>query len=346
MEIQQENTQPSTALQPQKTILQMASGYWVTQALYVAAKLGVADLLKDGTKNCDELATATGANAGALYRLMRGLASLKVFAEEEDGYFNLTPLAACLQSDIPGSMRGIVMMGGREYYQAWGNFLYSIQTGQSAFENLYDMPLFEYYAQNPESGKAYDQAQKSGSAAARAEILKSYDFSGISKVVDVGGGNGSLISAILKTNLTMQGVLFEQPSAIAQAKDLIQAEGVEERCELVAGDFFESVPSGGDTYILRYILHNWDDERASAILKNCHHAMLENGKILVIEQIIPPGNEPFLGKLLDLHMLVLFPGGCERTENEYRVLFETSGFQLTKIFPTQANVSVLEAIKI
>lgn len=346
MELQQENTQPSTDLQPQKTILQMASGYWVTQALYVAAKLGVADLLKEGAKNCDELATATGVNARALYRLMRGLASLKVFAEEEDGYFNLTPLAACLQSDIPGSMRGIVMMGGREYYQAWGNFLYSIQTGKSAFEDLYNMPLFEYYAQNPESGKAYDQAQKSGSAAARAEILKRYDFSGISKLVDVGGGNGSLISAILKTNPTMQGVLFEQPSVIAEAKELIQAEGVEERCSLVAGDFFESVPSGGDAYILRYILHNWDDEQAIAILKNCHRALVENGKILVIEQVIPPGNEPFIGKLLDLHMLVLFPGGCERTEQEYRALFEASGFQLTKIVPTKANVSVIEGIRV
>lgn len=345
MELHQENTQPSTDLQPQKAILQMVSGYWVSQALYVAAKLGIADLLKDGSKCCDELAKATQVNARALYRLMRGLASMGVFAESEPGYFSLTPLAACLQSDIPGSMRGIVLMGGGEYYQAWGNFFYSIQTGQSAFEDLYGMPLFQYYAQNPESGKMYDKAQKSGSAAARAEILKRYDFSGISKLVDVGGGNGSLISSILKDNPTMQGVLFEQPSVIAQAKDLIEAEGASIRCELVAGDFFESVPSGGDAYILRYILHNWDDERAIAILKNCHRVMVENGKLLVIEQVIPPGNDPFIGKLLDLHMLVLFPGGCERTENEYRALFEASGFKLNKIFPTRANVSVLEAIK-
>ncbi len=346
MELKQENTQPATDLQPQKTILQMASGYWVSQALYVAARLGVADLLKDGSKSCDELAKATQVNARALYRLMRGLASMGIFAESEPGYFSLTPLAACLQSDIPGSMRGIVLMGGGEYYQAWGNFFYSIQTGKSAFEDLYEMPLFEYYAQNPESGKMYDLAQKSGSAAARAEILKRYDFSGISKLVDVGGGNGSLISLILKDNPTMQGVLFEQPSVIAQAKDLIEAEGASIRCELVAGDFFESVPSGGDAYILRYILHNWDDEQAISILKNCHRAMVENGKILVIEQVIPPGNEPFIGKLLDLHMLVLFPGGCERTENEYRALFEASGFQLTKLVTTKANVSVIEGIRI
>lgn len=345
MEPPQENTQLSTTLQPQKALLQMASGYWVSQALYVAAKLGIADLLKDSSKCCDELATTTGVNAGALYRLMRGLASMGVFSEQEHGYFSLTPLAACLQSDVPGSMRAIVIMVGGEYYQSWGNFLYSIQTGKSAFEHVYGMPLFQYYAQNPELGKMYDQAQKSGSAAARAEILRSYDFSGISKMVDVGGGNGSLISSILKANPAMQSVLFEQPSVIAEAKDLIEAEGVSERCELVAGDFFASVPSSGDAYMLRYILHNWDNERAIAILKNCHRAMLENGKLLVIEQVIPSGNEPFIGKLLDLHMLVLFPGGCERTESEYQALFEASGFKLTKVFPTRANVSVLEAIK-
>lgn len=346
MEVQSGNAQPSTSLQPQKAILQMASGYWVSQALYVAAKIGIADLLKSGSKSCDELATATQVNAHALYRLMRGLASMGVFAEAEPGYFNLTPLAACLQSDVPGSMRAIVNMVGGEYYQAWGNFLYSIQTGQSAFEDLYGMPLFQYFAQNPESEKMYDEAQKSGSRAAGAEILRRYDFSGISKLVDVGGGNGSLLSLILSANSTMQGVLFEQPSVIAGAKDVIEAQGVSERCELVAGDFFESVPSGGNAYILRYILHNYDEQRAIAILQNCHRAMAEDGKILVIEQVIPPGNEPFIGKLLDLHMLVLFPGGCERTEAEYRALFEASGFELTNIFPTQTNVSVLEAVRI
>lgn len=345
MEPQQDNTH-STALQPQKALLQMISGYWISQTVYVAAKLGIADLLKDGSKCCDELATTMGVNAGALYRLMRGLASMGIFAEQEPGYFALTPLGACLQSDVPGSMRGIAIMGGGEYYQSWGNFLYSIQTGKSAFEDLHGMSLFQYYAQNPELRKMYDEAQKSGSGAAKGEIIKSYNFSGISKLVDIGGGNGSLIASILIANPTMQGILFEQPSVIAEAKDLIEAEKVKERCELVAGDFFDSVPSSGDAYILRYIIHNWDDERAIAILKNCHRAMVENGKLLVIEQMIPPGNEPFLGKLLDLHMLVLFPGGCERTENEYRALFEASGFKLTNIFPTGANVSVIEATRV
>ena len=165
-------------------------------------------------------------------------------------------------------------------------------------------------------------------------------------MVDVGGGNGSLISSILKVNPTMQGVLFDQGSVIAEAKNLIEAEGASKRCELVAGDFFESVPSGGDAYILRCILHNWDEKSAITVLKNCHRAMVENGKILAIEQVIPPGNEPFIGKLLDLHMLVMFSGGCERTENEYRALFKASGFQLTKIVTTKADVSLIEGIRI
>jgi hypothetical protein len=344
MELQQETTQPST-MPPQKVILQMATGYWVSQALYVAAKLGIADLLKSGSKSCSELASSAGVHAQLLYRVMRALASVGVFAEKEQGYFTLTPLAACLQSDIPGSMRALVIMWGEEHYQGWRDILYSLRTGENAFEHLYGMPLFQYYAQNPEAGKIFDQAMTSISSVENAAITASYDFSGFSKLVDVGGGNGSLLTSILKDNPTMQGVLFDQGSVIA-AKNLIEAEGASKRCELVAGDFFEAVPSGGEAYILKYILHNWDNERAIAILKNCHRAMVENGKILAIEQVIPPGNEPSLGKLLDLHMLVMFPGGCERTENEYQALFEASGFQLTKIVPTNADVSVIEGIRV
>jgi len=344
--LQQENTQPTTDLPPQKAILQMATGYWVSQSLYVAAKLGIADLLKDGSKSCDQLASSAGVNAQLLYRLMRALASVGVFAEQEEGCFTLTPVAACLQSDVPGSMRALVIMWGEEYYQAWRDILYTLRTGKSAFEHLYGMPLFQYYAQNPEAGKIFDRAMTSISSVENAAITASYDFSKFSKLVDVGGGNGSLISLILQNNPTMQGVLLDQGAVIAEAKNLIEVEGASKRRELVAGDFFESVPSGGNAYILKYILHNWNDERAIAILKNCHRAMVENGKILVIEQVIPPGNEPFLGKFLDLHMLVMFPGGCERTEDEYRALFEASGFQLTKTVPTKIELSVIEGIRV
>jgi hypothetical protein len=345
MELQQEDTQSST-MPPQKVILQMATGYWVSQALYVAAKLGIADLLKSGSKSCSELASSAGVHAQLLYRVMRALASVGVFAEKEQGCFTLTPLAACLQSDIPGSMRALVIMCGKEHYQAFGDILYSLRTGESAFEHLYGMPLFQYYAQNPEAGKIFDEAMTSHTSVENADITASYDFSGFHKLVDVGGGHGNLIASILKANPKMQGMLFDLPYVIEGAKNLLEAEQVSQRCELVAGDFFESVPGGGDAYLLKRIIHSWDEKSAIAILKNCHRAMVENGKLLVVEEVIPPGNEPCFGKFMDLMMMVMFPGARERTESEYRALFKASGFQLTKIVPTRGDVSLIEGIRV
>jgi len=345
MEIQQENIQAST-VPPQKAILQMASGYWVSQSLYVAAKLGIADELKSGSKSCEELASSAGVHPRLLYRVMRALASVGVFAEKEQGYFNLTPFAACLQSDVPGSMRALVIMLGEEHYQAWGDVLYSLRTGGSAFEHLYGMPLFEYYAQNPEPGKIFDEAMTKNSSAENFEIVASYDFSGIHKLVDIGGGQGSLIASILKANPKMQGILFDLPYVIEGAKNFIEAEGVSQRCSLVGGDFLEEVPSGGDAYMLKRVIHNWDDKSTLSILKNCHRAMVENGKLLVVEQVIPHGNEPCFGKFTDLMMMVMFPGARECTEPEYRALFEASGFKVIKIVPIRENMSLIEGIRV
>jgi hypothetical protein len=343
---QPETSQPNQAMPPQLAVLQMASGYWVSQSIYVAAKLGIADLLKDSPKSCDELATATGTNAQALYRVLRALASVGVFAETELKHFTLTPLAACLQSDVPNSFRAFVILLGEEQYRAWGEFMHSVQTGGSSFEHVYGMNIFEYYAQNPEPAKIFDEAMTNGSVIESAAIAASYDFSSIRTLVDVAGGEGLLIASILKSNPTLKGVLFDQPYVIERAKPFMKAEGVLERCQLAAGNFFESVPEGGDAYILKHIIHDWDDERAIAILKQCHKVMPENGKVLVAEQVIPPGNEPFMGKLLDLNMLVMTPGGCERTEAEYRALFEKAGFKLTRIVPTQEEVSIIEGIRL
>jgi len=342
---QPETPQPNQAMPPQLAVLQMASGYWVSQSIYVVAKLGIADLLKDSPKSCDELATATGTNAPSLYRVLRALASLGVFAETERNHFTLTPLAACLQSDTPNSLRARVIMQGEEYYQAWGEFMHSVQTGGSSFEHIYGMNLFEYLAQNPESAKNFDESMTNLSVIQSAALAASYDFSSIETLVDVAGGQGLLIASILKSNLTLKGVLFDQPHVIERAKRFLEAEGVLERCQLAAGNFFESVPEGGDAYILKYIIHDWDDERAIAILKQCHKVMPANGKILVAEQVIPPGNEPFRGKLLDLNMLVM-TGGRERTEAEYRALFEKAGFKLTRIVPTQHEMSIIEGIRV
>jgi len=343
---QPETPQPNQAMPPQLAVLQMASGYWVSQSIYVAAKLGIADLLKDSPKSCDELATATGTNAPSLYRLLRALASLGVFAETQPNHFSLTPLAACLQSDVPDSIRAYVILRGEEQYRAWGDLLHGVQTGGSSFEHIYGMNLFDYLAQNPESAKIFDESMTNLSAIESAAIAASYDFSSIQTLVDVAGGEGLLIASILKSNPTLKGVLFDQSYVIERAKRFLEAEGVLERCQLAAGNFFESVPEGGDAYILKHIMHDWDDERAIAILKQCHKVMPDNGKVLVAEQVIPPGNEPFMGKLLDLHMLVMAPGGRERTEAEYRALFEKAGFKLTRIVPTQREVSIVEGIRV
>ena len=224
--------------------------------------------------------------------------------------------------------------------------MYSVQTGGSSFEHIYGMNLFEYLAQNPESAKIFDESMTNSSAIESAAIAASYDFSSIQTLVDIAGGQGILIASILKSNPTLKGILFDQPHVIERAKRFLEAEGVLERCQLAAGSFFESVPEGGDAYILKYIIHDWDDERAIAILKQCHKVMPANGKILVAEQVIPPGNEPFMGKLLDLQMLAMNSGGRERTEAEYRALFEKAGFKLTRIVPTQDEISIIEGIRV
>lgn len=344
--LEQEKNQTKQNMPPQVAMLQMVTSSWVSRSIYAAAKLGIADLLKDGPKSCDELASVVAVKPRPLYRLLRALASVGVFAEQEQGYFTLTPLAACLVSDIPGSIRALAIMVGEEHDKVWENILYTLQTGDSAFEHMYGMPLFQYYAQNPEPAKIFDQAMTNQSSVEIAETMAAYDFSAIHKLVDIGGGHGSLITSILKANPTMQGILFDLPSVIARAKDVVEAEGILQRCSLVGGDFLESVPSGGDAYMLKHVLHNWDDERAIAILKNCHRAMADPGKLLVVEQVIPPGNEPFWGKFVDLMMMLMFPGACERTETEYRALFEASGFHLTKIFPTRLNIRVMEGVRV
>jgi ubiquinone/menaquinone biosynthesis C-methylase UbiE len=345
MQTQPKKEQPATDIKSKMALLQMSSGYWISQSLYVAAKLGIADLVKDKARHCDQLAKATDTKASALYRLMRALASVGVFAEQQPGYFTLTPIAQGLRSDIPDSMRDSILLGGSEYYHAWGNLLYSLKTGENGFEKTYGMPVFDYYQQNTESGAVFDRAMKNISEAIKPAIVNGYDFSSINKLVDVGGGNGTLIAAILKANLHLQGILFDRSTAIATAPEVLASERVSDRCELIAGDFFESVPEGADAYLLKYVLHNWDDRDAIAILRNCHRATNKNSKLLVVEQVIPPGNEPFSGKLIDLHMLVTL-GGCERTADEYRGLFESAGFNLNKIIPTRSNVSIIEGIPI
>jgi len=342
----QDSLQNPKSMTPPEALLQMITSSWISQAIYVAAKLGIADLLKDGSKSSSDLAKASGSHAQSLYRVMRTLASVGVFAETEDGCFELTPLAAYLQTDVPGSLRAMSIMSGEPWqWQPWGNILHTVKTGNTAFDHVYGVNSFKYLTQNVEAGQIFNQAMTSMTATFKASITDNYDFSSIEKIVEVGGGYGSLIASILKGYPTLQAILFDLPSVVISAKHLIESEGLAKRCEIVGGDFFESVPTGGDAYILKNIIHDWDDTDSVAILKNCHRAMVENGKLLLVETVIPPRNELSFGKVLDLEMLVM-NGGCERTEAEYRVLFEAAGFVLTKVITTPSSLSVIEGVRV
>jgi hypothetical protein len=334
------NTTPPPALR------QMLTSFFISQALYVAAELGIADLLKDGAKSSDELARSAGADSRSLYRLLRCLASVGVFDEVEPKHFGLTPLGASLQTDAPGSLRAYARyLGGDWYWRAWGNLLYSVRTGGPAFDHVFGTEMFEYLAQHPEASRRYSEAMGSRSAEDNAEITAACDFSSMRRIVDVGAGRGSLLVSILKANPGLAGILFDRPSVVEAAKPFIEARELLSRCELVGGDFFEAVPSGGDAYILQKVLHDWGNDQAVTILKSCHRAMPPHGKLLVCEMVIPPGNEPFVGKVQDLTMLILHPGGGERTAAEFRALFDAAGFTLSRIIPTKTSISVIEGVR-
>ena len=322
----------------------MITGYWISQAIYAAAKFGIADHLKDGPKSVDELAEATSTNADALYRLLRALASKGIFVEDELRQFSLTPLAEPLQIDVPGSKRALALMSGDEQFHAWSEIDYSIQTGKTAFEKVYGQPIFDYLGDNPDKARIFDAAMVGVHGRESNAILDAYDFSGGGVLADIGGGNGSQIMDILTKHTGMRGILFDLPHVIERAKNQIESEGLSDRCELVGGSFFDAVPKGADAYMMRHIIHDWDDEKSLTILRNCHQAMSSDSKLLVVESVIPLGNDPFGGKFLDLVML-LIPGGKERTEDEYRTLFSKAGFELTRIVPTDTEVSIIEARK-
>ncbi len=338
----------------------MIGGYYLSQAIYVAARLGVADLLRDGPRTAGELAQASGTHARSLHRLLRTLAGCGIFAADEAGRFQITELAELLQSDVPGSLRAQALLLGGLQYAAFGELLHSVQTGRPGFDRAFGMPLFDYLAANPESAQTFDAALAAFRSQATTALLEAYDFSGCKTLVDVGGGNGNLLSAVLARYPSMKGVLFDRPHVVEHARAALHAAVRQDRCALVGGDFFESVPVGGDVYLLRHILHDWDDDKAMRILKNCRRAMNPSpyplprdrgegrvsedrpGKLLLVESVIQPGNEPSLGKFLDVAMLAL-TGGTERTEPEYRELLEASGFRLARVVPTSADIDVIEA---
>jgi hypothetical protein len=323
----------------------MLSGYWISMSLYVAAKLGLADLVKDGPRTPDDLAQLTRMQPKPLYRLLRALASVGVFAEDEQGRFGLTPLAQQLRSDVPGSQRALALMMGDEHYRAWGELEHCIRTGQTGFQKVFGKPIFDYMAERPEVAKVFDAAMVGIHGAETPAMCDAYDFSGFGTLVDVGGGNGSLLSVVLQRTPGLRGILQDLPHVIDRARAGVQAAGLLERCSVVGGSFFDAVPAGGDAYLLRHIIHDWYDEDCVKILGNVRRVIPATGKLLVVEGVVPPGNGPSSTKLLDLTMLVV-PGGMERTEAEYRELYAKAAFRLTRIVPTRSEVSVIEGVPV
>jgi len=236
-------------------------------------------------------------------------------------------------------------MTGELYYAAFGELLYSVRTGKVAFDKVYGLPIFDYLGQHPEQAGLFDETMVGVHGRETAAMLAAYDFSGIRVLADIGGGNGSVLTTVLQKHPDMRGILFDLPGVAERARAKLEAAGLTDRCRVVGGSFFESVPGDADAYLLRHIIHDWDDARATRILQHVHRAMAADGKLLVVESVIPPGNEPSFGKSLDLAMLVL-PGGEERTADEYRRLYETAGFRLTGIVPTTAGVSVIDGRKV
>jgi hypothetical protein len=326
---------------PQQQLAPLLSGYWNSQALYVAAKLGIADLLKDGPKPVDELARQTSTHAPALFRLLRALASLGIFKEVTPRCFAQTPASELLRADVPATQRPLALMLGEEQYRAWGELLYSVQTGKTAFDKVFGKPIFDYLADHPEQARVFDAAMTSVHGRETPAILEAYDFSGVRVLADIGGGNGSTISGILNAHTNMKGILFDLPGVAKRAGSALAAAGLAARCQVESGSFFETVPAGADAYILRHIIHDWDDESAAKILRTVRAAMNPTARLLVVESVIPPGNDFFFAKFLDLTMLTT-PGGKERTEEEYRELYQASGFRLARMVPTKADVSVIE----
>jgi ubiquinone/menaquinone biosynthesis C-methylase UbiE len=331
---------------PAADLRRLIVGYRLSQALHVTAKLGVADLLKDGPMSVDELARAVGAHPASLYRVMRLLASEGVFAESKPHRFELTPLAVPLQSDAPGSLRARAILDcERAHWKAWGHLMHSVATGEPAFDHTHGAPFFEYLEAHAAVASKFNAVMTDQTAVWAQAVVEAYDFSGLGTLVDVGGGHGALLAAILAARPPVRGILYDQPQVVAGARLKLEAADVADRCDIIGGDFFEGVPAGGDAYLLKHILHNWDEPRCEAILRNCRRAMPQDGRLLVVETLIPPGNEPSYGKYLDLNMLVLLPG-CERTEAQYGKLLEATGFTLSRVIGTRSELSVLEAVPV
>jgi len=334
----------SRTFPPHVQLIQMATGAWAARMLHAAAVLGLADQLASGPKSAAELAGQVRAHAPSLHRLMRTLASLGILAEQKGHRYALTRLGEALTHDAPGSAKSTVLTFGSPWAQsAWDHLVYSVQTGKTGFEKALGMPLFEYLTRNPEDASLFNETMVGFHGQEPPAIAAAYDFSTFKTIVDVGGGTGNLLAAILTRYAGLRGVLFDLPHVLAEAPAFLKAKGVNDRVTIEAGDFFKSVPAGGDAYVLSHIIHDWDEDQCITILGHIRKVMNSAGRLLIAEMVLPTGDEPHPGKMLDMAMLV-WPGGQERTLAEYDHLLSKAGFHLTRVVSTNSAVNVVEAV--
>ncbi len=327
-------------------LLESIHSNWITQAIYVFAELRIADLLAEGPKTSEDLATVTETHAPSLHRLLRALATIDICREREDGLFEITPKGSLLRTDVTGSLRTWTIWWGAHLWQVWGNLMYSIKTGKSARKLLTGMESFQYLEQNPEVAAVFNQAVGELTRFTSERIVQIYDFSGLKRIMDVGGGYGELLMSILRAYPAASGLLFDLPHVIRGGKSRFKEAGLTSRCEFLEGNFFESVPIGADAYILKNVIHDWDNEKSSLILKNCRRVMTNKQRLLLIERVIPARLEVSADHQSimrnDLTMLVAH-AAQERKETDFRDLLNTSGFCVNRIIPAGMAFSIIEA---
>ncbi len=334
------------ALPPHAQLIQMSTGYWVSRIVYAAANLGLADHLAKGPKSAAELAGATRTHEPSLHRLMRTLASLGILSEDTDHRFALTPLGEALKTGAPGYARSsILSLAGDLRWHSWGEFLYCLETGKTGVKKAFGMTGWEYLEQHPQEMTYFQELCIGFHGHLPAAVAAAYDFSGFQTVVDIGGGTGNMLATILDHYPGTRGVLFDSPDGVREAPALIESRGLTDRVTVEAGDFFTNVPTGGDAYLLSHVIHDWNDDQCLTILGHCHRAMNPRGRLLIIEMVLPEGDVPDLGKVVDMEMLVM-AGGQERTEQEYGTLLGKAGFRLARVVPTESAVGVVEAIPV
>ena len=321
---------------------QILHGVALTRAMCTVADLGVADHIEAGApQSAKSLARVTGAHERSLYRLLRFLASHGLFRETKVGEFDHTPLSSALRSDAEGSFRAAAQLFHHEF-QAWNGLDHAVRTGEPGFNAVFGRPLFDHIAAHPELGPLLDAGMTCMHGYETAAMIEAYDFGAVRVLADIGGGNGSLLAAVLERYPKMRGILFDLGHVVGRAKESLKRYGVADRCQVIEGSFFETIPTGADAYLFRHIIHDWTDEQSFQILTHCRKVIPEGGRLLLVECVVPAGNEPSLSKDFDMTMMT-FPGGVERTETEFRSLLKQARFELTSVTPTTTMVSVVEA---